>query len=181
MMRENLLPQRCVEARRVGRAMRAWACSLGLGLVVVAFAGIGAQLAARAPRAMPVGIEDRLHEARGELALAMAELDARDRAAEASRRSQALPDWGALLSVFAREGLGRVVFRAIRIQPIEAGTWSLSIVGHADDRQRVTEFRAGLEATGLFADLKAGTIPSATQQGRFEFQLDGRIRPGASQ
>lgn len=180
MIRENLLPSHRIEARRVSRAARAWAMLLGSGAIVVAFGGLGTQVATSAPRTMPVSLQHQLEATRAELGVAQELLALVERTHEASRLAQSTPDWSALLTVIAKEAQGRVVLRAIGVQPAADGTWSISLVGHTDDRQRVLEVRTGLEATGLFANLRSGTAQGVTQQGSIEFHIDGQLSPGAS-
>lgn len=180
MMGENLLPAHRVEARRVARVARVWAMALGTGLIGVAFASLGTLMATSAPRAMPVGIMGQLDEAKAQLDAARLELAAKERSHGATQRSQAVPDWAALLGVLAHAATGRATYHAVRVEPASDGLWTISLVGHATDGQHVLELRSALESTGLLTNVRSGTTPNATGPVGVGFHLDAQVAPGAT-
>ena len=186
MTGSNLMPKHRIEAWRVRRCANAWAMSLLTVAVLVGGLVIGAFMTKAQPKAMPVGLSEKLELDRSDLALVEEQLRQLDLAEDARRRAMSVPHWDALLGVIASELDGDARIQAFRTERASGAStsWTVSIVGVAFSTQAPSTIARRLEATRLFSSVRPslGAVQSQRQDGRpeFNFQIDCVIAPGAS-
>lgn len=197
----DLMPRERARERR--RRVRGWTAGGGAAIAVIAVTA-GA-LRASVHDGSP-DVRDRLVDAQAEAAeaeRAVAQLRGRLLAAETklavAREIGEQPDWGVLLDVLAAARTPEIALHTIHLErvpppapkpsptaqaaapapppPPAAGSYRLTVSGHAPDSSSVAAFLKAVEATGLFRSLTLSRIQHAVFMDRpaVGFEVEGHI------